>query len=132
MKVIESYKDIIALRNQGYDKNILKVIEDRIKDIYINLTGDEEFLRIEEFTLEDIGLMILMEDVEDKIKVEEMLVEELIATSPEYINEINITDDIVIYEALILCNNEYGIQVFIPNKIVMDDEEIQNWIYENK
>ncbi|MCX7694239.1 MAG: hypothetical protein N2Z71_00795 [Caloramator sp.] len=132
MKVIESYKDIIKLRKEGYDKNILKVIEDKIKELYINITGDETLIELKELNLDEVGLMVLMEDIEDKINIEEILVEELIATYPEYINKIKLKDNKVIYEASILCNNEYGIQIFIPNKIVMEDQEIQNWIDENK
>lgn len=132
MKIIETYKDVIELKNNGYNEAILNVIEDKIKEIYINLTEDKTLSEIEEFKLDDVGKMIIIEEVDDKNKVEEIIGEELIVIYPEYINEINIFDNETIYEALILCNNEYGIQIFIPNKIAIEDEDIQNWIDENK
>jgi len=86
MKIIETYKDIIELKNNGYNEVILNVIENKIKEIYINLTEDNTFSEIEEFKLDDIGKIVLIEKVDDKNKVEEIIGEELVAIYPEYIN----------------------------------------------
>lgn len=131
LKIISKYDDITNLKNLGYKDEYINLLKEKLYTIYKGLINDEDLEKIDEFTLDEVGGMVIIENISDLQEIKEMLDEKLIDTYPEYVNDINLKDEII-YEIFILCNNEYGIQFFIPEKVVINDEELENWIEDNK
>lgn len=132
MRIIKTLKDIELLKEKsGIDKEILNEIEEHFKNIYRNI-GEAEGIDINEFSLQDCGIIVYLEAGDNVRDMEEIGLNPedggLLGAIPEWIDEKPIGDDTLI-TVCILCNNEYALSIFFKSNDF--DEEVQNWISDN-
>lgn len=132
MRIIKTMKDIKLLREaEAVNEKILEEIEEHFKHIYKNL-GEDEGAALEEFSLVDSGIIVLLEAGDNAADLSEIGLnpEEngLLGATPEWINEQKL-DDCTLITACILCNNEYALSIFLERGIF--GREVENWISEN-
>lgn len=132
MRIIKTMKDIKLLREaEAVNEGILEEIEEHFKHIYKNL-GEDEGAALEEFSLVDSGIIVLLEAGDNVADLEEIGFNPedggLLGVIPEWINEQKL-EDCTLITACILCNNEYALSIFLERGIF--GQEVENWISEN-
>lgn len=132
MRIIKTMKDIRLLREaKAVNEEILEEMEEHFKHIYKNL-GEDEGAVLEEFSLVDSGIIVLLEAGDNVTDLSEIGLnpEEngLLGATPEWINEQKL-DDCILRTACILCNNEYALSIFLERGIFGQD--VENWINQN-
>lgn len=130
MRIIKMLKDIKLLREASEVKDsILEEMEDQFNHIYENL-GEE--LPIEEFSLRDSGIIVLLESGDNITDLEEVGLSPddrgLIGAVPEWVDE-QVLSDCKLINACIPCNNEYVLSIFLERGKF--GQEVENWINEN-
>lgn len=130
MRIIKTMKDIELLKEaKAVQRSILGEIEEHFKYIYNNIG---EGITIEEFSLVDSGIIVLLEsgdNIEDLAEIGLNPEEKgLLGVTPEWINEQKLNDCTLI-TACILCNNEYVLSIFFESGKF--GEDLENWISEN-
>ena len=130
MRIVKTIKDIVKLREASAVKDsILQEIEEQFNHIYENLG---EGLPINEFSLMDSGIIVLLEPGDNVTDLEEIGLNSedsgLIGAEPEWINE-QVLSDCRLINACIPCNNEYVLSIFLERGKF--GQEVENWINEN-
>jgi hypothetical protein len=132
MHIIKTKKDLDIL-------NRSKVLKDYFIDfVEINFIRQYEILNedknitLEEFSLNNDGAFVILEPKDNVRKLHEIGLDpegNLFNATPEAIRTIIIGEK-TLYEALVLCNNQYALYIYVPDNLV--DEEILEWINKNK
>ena len=130
MRIIKTMKDIKLLKgSKAAEGNILGEIEEQFKHIYNNFG---EGITIEEFSLIDNGIIVLLEPGDNVTDLSEIGLSSedngLLGATPEWIEEQKIADCTLI-TACILCNKEYALSIFFERGKL--GEAVENWISEN-
>ncbi|NMM65126.1 hypothetical protein HBE96_21310 [Clostridium sp. P21] len=130
MRIIKTIKDIELLKEATVvDAGILGEIDKHFKHIYNNLG---EGIPIEEFSLVDSGIIVLLEAGDNVADLEEIGLNSedggLLGVIPEWINEQKLADCTLI-TACILCNNEYALSIFLERGKF--GKKVEKWISEN-
>lgn len=132
MHIIKTKKDLDILRRS-------KILKDYFIDfIEINfirqyeLLNEDKSITLEEFSLNNDGALVILESKDNIRKLHEIGLNSeggLLNINPEAIRTIIIGEK-TLYEAFVLCNNQYALYIYVPDYLV--DEEILKWINKNK
>jgi len=123
-------KDIVLLKDEAeVKKGVLTEIEEHFKHIFNNIG---EGTVIEEFSLTDSGIIVLLEpgdNIEDLAEIGLNTEDKgLLGAIPEWVEEQKI-ENCTLITACILCNNEYALSIFLESGKF--GKEVENWISEN-
>ncbi len=128
MIIIKNIEDIKALKDNSTIPHLMhKYIEGYFSDVWKNLTSEFN-MPIEEFDLGDGYIIIL--DAKDEVRALEDLSilgsGNLLDLFPEYVEIPKLSDDTLLYEIFILCDNECGITLF--SILGQFDAEVEQWL----
>lgn len=131
MRIIKNMKDIELLKEVSTVKSdILQIIEGYFKTIYNNY--EHETITLQEFTLNDIGVIVLLEAGDNVADLQEIglnpKVGGLLGAFPEWLSVIK-HENCTLIEACILYNNEYALSLFFERE--QFGQDVENWIEEN-
>jgi len=123
-------KDITLLKNAGVvNQQIMKVVEEHFMSIYDSL-GEGESL--DEFTLIDTGIIVILEAGDNPYSLDEMGFESaengLLDAIPEWVEEQELANG-TLATVNILCNNYYDLTIMLKKEDF--DSDIENWIEEH-
>lgn len=130
MRIIKTMRDIELLKKAAIvDNQILYEIEKDFRNIYYNV---DVGVILEEFSLVEIGLILLLEPGDNVSDLEEIGLDPeengLLGAIPEFIDEQKLAN-CTLMTACILCNNEYALNIFFEKGKFGD--KVEKWIVEN-
>lgn len=132
MYIIKTKLDIDVLRNANViQKQYMDIIESNFILQYKILKEYNE-ITLEDFSLNNDGEIALLEKGDNLRNLQVLGLDPnggLLCTIPESVKGI-IIEEKILFEIMILCNNQYVLYVYVPEEIV--DDEILQWINKYK
>ena len=123
MYIIKTKQDIdVLIKANVIQKQYMDIIENNFKHQYEVLKEDDK-ITLEEFSLNNDGEIVVLEKGDNLRNLQAIGLDPkagLLSSTPESIKRI-IIEERILFEIIILCNNQYVLYIYVP-KDILDDE----------